>query len=162
MVKREKIPTGKKKGFSGVQRYKEIHDSASEELGDGGVVDIGVSFDKTWAKRGFTSQTGVVFVISLDTGKVLDYHCLSKLCQKCSLRKSKSLKIGKQSTLHQENVTLILKEVHQQYKLHYKWMVSDGDRKAHSAVEDIYGENCKVEKLDCVVHVQKRMGKHTS
>ena len=27
-------------------------------------------------------------------------------------------------------------------KLRYKWMVSDGDSKAHSVVEDIYGENC--------------------
>ena len=34
-------------------------------------VDIPVSFDGTWAKRGFTSLNGVVFVISVDTGEVL-------------------------------------------------------------------------------------------
>lgn len=39
----------------------------------------------------------------------------------------------------------------------YRWMVSDGDSKAHSTVEDA---ECKVEKLDCVGHVQKRTGKH--
>jgi len=39
-------------------------------------------------------------------------------------------------------------------------MVSDGDSKAFSAVEDTYGDHCKVVKLDCVGHVQKRMGKH--
>lgn len=38
-------------------------------------------------------------------------------------------------------------------------MVSDGDSKAHSSVENVYTD-CKVEKLDCVGHVQKRMGKH--
>ena len=38
-------------------------------------------------------------------------------------------------------------------------MVSDGDSKAFSSVENIYGDT-KVEKLDCVGHVQKRMGKH--
>ena len=41
----------------------------------------------------------------------------------------------------------------------YKWMVSDGDSKAFSSVENVYGE-IKVEKLDCVGHVQKRMEKH--
>lgn len=42
-------------------------------------VDAAVSFDGTWAKRGFTSLTGVVFVISVDTGKVLDYHVISSV-----------------------------------------------------------------------------------
>ena len=44
------------------------------ENGDGDsneVVDAAVSFDGTWAKRGFTSLTGVVFVISVDTREVL-------------------------------------------------------------------------------------------
>ena len=53
------------------------------------VVDAAVSFDGTWAKRGFTSLTGVVFVISVDNGEVLDYHVVSKSCQKCSLKRSK-------------------------------------------------------------------------
>ena len=43
------------------------------------ILAIAVSFDGTWAKRGFTSLIGVFFVISLDTGKVLDYHILSVL-----------------------------------------------------------------------------------
>ena len=48
-------------------------------------IDGAVSFNGTWAKRGFTSLTGVVFVISVDTGEVLDYHVMSKACHKCSL-----------------------------------------------------------------------------
>ncbi len=45
---------------------KEVHESTdSEQPGDDGIVDAAVSFDGTWAKRGFTSLTGVVFVISL-------------------------------------------------------------------------------------------------
>ena len=38
------------------------------------VIDAAVSFDGTWAKRGFTSLTGVVFVIYVDTGEVFDYQ----------------------------------------------------------------------------------------
>ena len=52
-------------------------------------IDDSVSFDGTWAKRGFTSLTGVVFVISIDTYEVLDYHVLSTSYQKCALRQSK-------------------------------------------------------------------------
>jgi len=55
---------------------------------DNDIVDVAVSFDGTWAKRGFTSLTGIVFAISVDTGEVLDYHVLSKACQKCSLKKT--------------------------------------------------------------------------
>lgn len=69
---------------------RELHElEIPNETGDDGIVDVAVSFDGTWVKRGFTSLTGVVFVISVDTGKVLDYQCLSKACQKCSLKKSK-------------------------------------------------------------------------
>ena len=52
------------------------------------VVDAAVSFDRTWVKRGFTSLTGVVFVLSVDTGEILNYHVLSKSCQTCTLKKS--------------------------------------------------------------------------
>ena len=56
-------------------------------------------------------------------------------------------------------VTLWEKSI-EKHNLRYRWMVSDGDSKAHTAVEDVYGGQCTVEKLDCVGHVQKRRGKH--
>ena len=37
------------------------------------VMDAAVSFDGTWSKRSFISLIGVVFVISVDTGEVLEY-----------------------------------------------------------------------------------------
>ncbi len=48
------------------------------------MVDVSVSFDGTWAKRGHTSMFGVVFAISIDSGEVLDYEVLSKFCKVCS------------------------------------------------------------------------------
>ena len=47
----------------------------------------------------------------------------------------------------------------EKHNMRYKFMVSDGDSKTFSAVEDTY-DGVKVEKMDCVGHVQKRMGKH--
>ena len=34
--------------------------------------DVGVSVDGIWQKKGFSSRLGVVTVISIDSGKVLD------------------------------------------------------------------------------------------
>ena len=59
------------------------------EITDESLEDIAVSFDGTWAKRGHTSLFGVVFVLSVDTGEVLDYYALSKYCKACSQWESK-------------------------------------------------------------------------
>ena len=47
----------------------------------------------------------------------------------------------------------------EKHKMRYKFMVSDCDSKSFSAVEDTY-DGVKVEKIDCVGHIQKIMGKH--
>ena len=70
------------------QRLRKLLIEENGESHSTTVLDAAVSFDGTWAKRGFTSLTGVVFVISVDTGEVLDYHVLSKACQKCALKKT--------------------------------------------------------------------------
>lgn len=43
------------------------------------VIDIPVSFNCTWSKRGFTANYGVGFVISLHTGEVLDFQILQPI-----------------------------------------------------------------------------------
>ncbi|CAB3979912.1 Hypothetical predicted protein [Paramuricea clavata] len=50
---------------------------------DAEILDVAVSFDGTWSKRGFTANYGVGIVISADTGEVLDYVVLSKVCELC-------------------------------------------------------------------------------
>ena len=59
----------------------EVRDRYEPE--DDETVVILVSCDGTWQKRGFTSLFGAVFVISYETGKVLDYHVMSKHCAGC-------------------------------------------------------------------------------
>ncbi|RUS88033.1 hypothetical protein EGW08_004199 [Elysia chlorotica] len=48
-----------------------------------GVLNIGVIYDGTWAKRGFTSKLGAGAVIDTITGLVLDFHVMSSHCQLC-------------------------------------------------------------------------------
>ena len=51
------------------------------------VAQVAVSVDGTWQKRGHTSKIGVVFVISIDTGEVLDFEIKSLFCHVCSKNK---------------------------------------------------------------------------
>lgn len=168
--------------LSAGQKLRKLITEENGESDTGNVIDAAVSFDGTWAKRGFTSLTGVVFVVSVDTGEVLDYHVLSKACQKCALKKSQcednnerfeewrrehlasgecdiNFK-GSSPAMEAEGAEILWKRSIELHNIRYKWMVSDGDSKAFNAVENLYSSDCKVVKLDCVGHVQKRMGKH--
>lgn len=47
----------------------------------------------------------------------------------------------------------------EKHKLQYKNYLGDGDSKGHSSVVGCYGPDVEVRKLQCVGHVQKRVGK---
>ena len=162
-------------------RLRKIILDENQEVDNDKTMDATVSFDGTWAKRGFTSLTGVFFAISVDTGEVLDYTVLSKACQKCALKESQcegdiekfnewrrehlandecDINFnGSSPAMEAEGASIPWNRSIELHNLHYKWMVSDGDSKAFNTVENVY-EGLKVIKLDCVGHVQKRMGKH--
>ena len=163
------------------QRLRNIVLDENPDLDKDDTLDVAVSFDGTWAKRGFTSLTGVVFAISVDSGEVLDYTVLSKACQKCSLKQSQcegdderfqewrrehlasgecDINFnGSSPAMEAEGASILWRRSIELHNMRYKWMVSDGDSKAFNTVENVY-DDCKVIKLDCVGHEQKRMGKH--
>ena len=49
----------------------------------------------------------------------------------------------------------------EKHNFRYTYMVSDIDSKAYAKIFEmnVYGEDVQIKKLDCVGHVQKRMGK---
>lgn len=59
---------------AGQRLWQKISGKILESIDD--ILDVAVNFDGTWTKRGFTSLTDVEFVISIDTGEVLDYYVL--------------------------------------------------------------------------------------
>ena len=144
---------------------------------DDGIINVTITCDGTWAKRGFTSLHGVVAIISLTTGQVIDYECLSKSCQGCKSWKSRKgtdeyeewvqkhadvCKInfeGSSGAMESEGALRMFRRSSSQYKLRYTNIISDGDSKTHTAIvqEDVY-DGREVQKLECVGHVQKRMG----
>ena len=164
-------------------RLRNLLRSENSQVTDDSVEDIAVSFDGTWAKRGHTSLYGVVFVLSVDMGEVLDYHIMSKFCKACSMWESKKesdpqkyneWKIqhlqsndctinfeGSSPAMEMEGAIINWSRSIEKHDFRYIYMVSDGDSKAHTKLCEIkcYGEDVAVHKLDCVGHVQKRMRK---
>ena len=67
--------------------------NAAAELkkGSQGIVDIRVTVDGTWQRRGYTSMDGVVVAMSIDSGKILDIEPMSRYCKSCNIM-SKTLK----------------------------------------------------------------------
>ena len=58
--------------------------AASKLCGPADAADVGVSVDRTWQRKSFTSLNGVIRAISIDSGKVLDTGILSKICKDCN------------------------------------------------------------------------------
>ena len=58
------------------------------EYSDTAIGEILVSFDGNWSRRGFSANPGISVLISASTGKVLDYECLSKICNMCTQKKA--------------------------------------------------------------------------
>ena len=53
-----------------------------DQIEDGGdiIACVPVTVDATWQKSGHSSKLGIVFVISVDTGEILDYEVRSLFC----------------------------------------------------------------------------------
>lgn len=136
--------------------------------------EIAAAFDGTWQKRGHTSLNGVVTVTSFDTGKVIDFECLSKFCVACVNKKNVSnleqmrlhkLKCsanytGSSGGMEVVGAKRICSRSVDKLGVKYTKYLGDGDSKGFEAVleDKPYGEDVVIEKLECVGHVQKRLG----
>ena len=119
------------------------------------VANLAVSYDGTWSKRGYTANNGIGFVISADTGKVLDFYVCSKYCHQCKLNSSKLDNAefeawranhkcaqnhdGSSSSMEVAAPMDIWERSKSYSGLRYRYMISDGDSKAYSSVRGTYG-----------------------
>ncbi|GFU62204.1 uncharacterized protein TNCV_2474351 [Trichonephila clavipes] len=136
-----------------------------------------VSGDGTWKTRGHSSLIGVCTVIGAETG-VLDREVLSSFCKGCesykgvkfgikynkwqrahkiSCRKNYSGSAGKMEV---DGMLRIFNRSEKLYNLKFLNYIRDGDTKTFNALSENkpYGNDHLIQKIECVGHVQKRMG----
>ena len=150
---------------------------ASQNLHETDSVDIGVSVDGTWQRRGFTSLNGVVVVISIDSGKIIDIEPMSRYCRECAVytRRLKDMpeELANWKITHKDNCKLthegsapsmeveganrIFSRSIETHNVQYTGFYGDGDSKAYADVKDISGKD-SVTKFECIGHYQKRVG----
>ena len=179
---KSKLNTASKEAFEELSRTaQEAITAAYKEIGvvpdSDGVLDIGVSYDGSWHKRGHSSHTGIGVVIDLLTGLPIDYEVLSNFCLKCQLAPPKSdesykcweenhakkcLKNyeGSANSMEMECAQRIWKRSERKYKFRYTTLLSDGDSKTYDNLlkVNVYGDEIEIKKEECVNHVAKRMG----
>ncbi|GFU64092.1 uncharacterized protein TNCV_481761 [Trichonephila clavipes] len=132
----------------------------------------------TWKTRGHSSLIGACNVIGAETGKVLDREVLSSFCKGCdrykgvkfgikynkwqrahkiSCRKNYSGSAGKMEV---DGMLRIFNRSEKLHNLKYSNYIGDGDTKKFNALSENkpYGDYHLIQKIECVGHVQKRMG----
>ena len=154
---------------------KHLHEKMGKPLDE--VIDVIVTVDGTWQKRGRISLFGVVVVIAWLTGQVLDVEVLSKHCGACKMHEHLSSDEfeewyadheedcecnykGSSNAMEIEGVKRIWVRSVYDLKLRYTTYIGDGDVKTFAILTELqpYGPNVTIIKHECVGHVQKRLG----
>lgn len=138
---------------------------------------LSVSGDGSWKKRGFSSLFGITSLIGTYSKKVIDVVIKSSFCQGCSLKKGvkdtpeyeewienhrESCTVnhsGSAGKMEVDAVQEMFSRSEELFGVKYKYYIGDGDTKTFKALLDMdpYSD-LKVEKKECVGHVEKRMG----
>ena len=145
---------------------------------DAEVVDATCIFDGTWQRRGYSSLVGAVACVSAFNSQVIDIEIMRKTCKVCQLSKidPTSVKYQDLKEKHQcqkdyegsapgmelTGANLIYGRSVTERNLRYTKYVGDGDSKSYDSIAKgkPYGPDVTIKKLDCVGHVQKRVGAH--
>ena len=108
-------------------------------------------------------MNGLVSAASMDSGKIIDIAVMSKHC-KCKNKKHgencPANFSGTSGSMEVSGAEKIFARSVDQYGVRYVNYLGDGDSKAFMRVvqNKPYGDNIEIKKLECVGHIQKRMG----
>ena len=150
-------------------------------ISDGVIIaNVDVSVDGTWQRRGHNSKTGVVFIISILTGEVLDYEVKTLFCHECVAHKSDDKTTlryqqwvknhvcdinhsGSSDSMETTAAVEMFTRSVEKHNLKYTTFVGDGDSSCFAHVKEArfnkYGDSYVVRKEECVGHIQKRIGR---
>ncbi|XP_014472349.1 PREDICTED: uncharacterized protein LOC106743225 isoform X2 [Dinoponera quadriceps] len=143
-------------------------------------IELTVSGDGTWKKRGFSSLFGVSTLIEKYSGKVIDAMVMNSFCGACNLwKKLKNTEPEKYEAWYADHesecsinhtgssgkmeidaiIAMFLRSI-EKHGVKYLTYVGDGDSKTFNGIlkAEPYGNDSPVIKKECVGHVEKRMG----
>lgn len=139
------------------------------------ILNLTISGDGSWKKRGFLFLYGVTTLIAYHTGKVIDLVVKSSYCQACTYYKQRDSNDSEYAE-HQKNCPInhhgspgkmevdamieIFQRSEERYGVQYNNYIGDGDAKTFKAIADAmpYGKDFQITKSECVGHVKKHMG----
>ena len=138
-------------------------------------IDCTVSMDGSWQTRGYSSMNGIV--TCMVGSKCLDHEVLTKYCKGCAKWKHKDQNTaeyaywkekhlcaanhsGTSSSMESAGAVVIFKRSVQQFNLRFTKYLGDGDSSSFTKVQEArpYGDQVTITKLECIGHVQKRVG----
>ena len=147
-----------------------------------GCVEVAVSFDGSWKQRGHYSNVGFAAVIERESKKVVDYELLNRNCEACSkwsthmMEKQpeeyeawfKAHKPHCKSNFSGTSLAMESEAAVRMWKrsegrgLVYKVFIGDGDGSGYKSVlrSGVYNGEVKIEKEECIGHLQKRLKNH--
>ena len=152
-------------------RQQELKDEYSEDA----IVNIDISADGTWQRRGYASLNGAVTIIGINNGKCLAFEALSKVCKACqtweSLKGYDSYEEfmqthkcpinheGSAGSMEASGVLQCFRRSIETNKVRYTKYIGDGDTKAFPDIvkADPYPA-LTIVKGECIGHAQKRVG----
>ncbi|KAL7307785.1 hypothetical protein TKK_0000110 [Trichogramma kaykai] len=136
-----------------------------------------VSGDSSWAKRGFSSLVGIVSLIGKYSGKVIDTVVRSSYCKACEQWKNEKDTFdyecwydihkdecpanheGSAGKMEVDGVVEMFMRSIEKFDVRYGYYIGDGDSKTFKMLLDTspYGDSFEVKKLECVLHVKKKV-----
>ncbi|XP_015177660.1 PREDICTED: uncharacterized protein LOC107067025 [Polistes dominula] len=151
-------------------------EKAENEKHERPVINLKVSGDGIWKKRGFISY-GVTTLIGYYCGKVIDLVVKSSFCAGCAHWKNKTdteeyrewfeehepccQENHKSSSgaMEVEAVKEMFSRSEELFGVKYGHYIGNGDSKTFKGILDLnpYGDDFQVVKSECIGHVQKRM-----
>ncbi|GFX00819.1 uncharacterized protein TNCV_4577861 [Trichonephila clavipes] len=162
------------------QSAREAHVKVDASLKNQKIIDVSVSYDGTWQKRGHTSNLGLGIIIDILSGFVLDFEVLSKYCHNCVVAgrdmgvDSAEFHIwqkghadecdknfdGTSGAMEMHAALIMWRRSISDCQMRFVSMLSDGDSKTFQFLSDnkIYGSDIKIEKEECLNHIAKRLG----
>ncbi|GFT92142.1 uncharacterized protein TNCV_3151171 [Trichonephila clavipes] len=150
------------------QAAREAHVKVDASLKNQEIIDVSVSYDGTWQKRGHTSNLGLGIIIDILSGLVLDFEVLSKYCHNCVVTgrdmgvDSAEFHIwqkghadecdknfdGTSGAMEMHAALIMWRRSISDCQMRFVSMLSDGDSKTFKFLLDnkIYGSDIKIEK----------------